>query len=427
MQTLKYRIEPIQREVFSNGLTLLVQPLPGLVSVSVGLSVKTGSRDETRQEMGWSHLIEHMLFQGTRRRSMRELARVLTAVGGYLDACTGRENTTYYAKVPASYLSLALDVISDMLTNYRFNSSSLEKEKRIILEEIRMYEDAPDELIHDRFAQALWPNHPLGRPILGTRAGLKNVTCRDLRKYLQRHYQPPNLILAIAGNVRPAEASKLAKRYFGKPAQQEERAEPGPPVAALAFKSRKEHRRLEQLHICIGFKGLPYEDKRRLTAAALSNILGAGTNSRLFHEVRERRALAYSIYSFMDFFRDTGAAGVYLACHPRKFKHAMQIVHDELRSISTRLITDQEWHDVREQMQGGLLLSLESSSSHMWQMLQEEDYLQKHAGIPAVLRALGRISKQDILDLARDLFLEAPMTSAMIGPLPKTPFPDISI
>ncbi len=422
----------MQREVFSNGLTLLVQPLPGLVSVALGLSVKTGSRDEARPEMGWSHLIEHMLFQGTKRRSMRELARVLTTVGGYLDACTGRESTTYYAKVPASGLSLALDVISDILTNYRFNSRSLEKEKRIILEEIGMYEDTPDELIHDHFAQALWPNHPLGRPILGTRAGLKNVTCRDLRAYMQSHYQPSEMILAIAGNVRPAEAVRLAKRYFGKPATSGKLAEPGPPVPppavpAQAFKSRREDRSLEQLHICLGVKGLAYGDKRRLTAAALSNILGAGSNSRLFYQVREKRALAYSIYSFMDFFRDTGVAGIYLACNPGKLKHVMQIVCDELRRISTRLISDQEWHDVREQMQGGLLLSLESSSSHMWQMLQEEDYLQKHSSIPAVLRVLGRISKQDILNLARDLFLKAPMTSAMIGPLPKTSLSDISI
>ncbi len=377
--------------------------------------------------MGWSHLIEHMLFQGTRRRSMRELARVLTAVGGYLDACTGRESTTYYAKVPASHLSLALDVISDIITNYRFNPHSLEKEKRIILEEIGMYEDAPDELIHDLFAQALWPNHPLGRPILGTRAGLKNVTCRDLRAYLQRHYQPSEMMLAIAGNVRNLKASRLAKQYFGNLVNQGRSSEQGPPVPAPAFKSRRQHRRLEQLHICVGVKGLPYADKRRLTAVALSNILGAGSNSRLFYQVRERKALAYSVYSFMDFFRDTGVAGIYMACHPGKLKHAMQIVRDELRRIATRLISDREWHDVREQMQGGLLLSLESSSSHMWQMLQEEDYLQKHSGIPAVLRALNRISKQDILNLARDLFLEAPITSAMIGPLPKTPLPDISL
>ncbi len=417
----------MQREVFSNGLTLLIQPLPGLVSVSLGLSVKTGSRDEARPEMGWSHLIEHMLFQGTVRRSMRELARVLTAVGGYLDACTGRESTTYYAKVPSAHLSLALDVISDMLTNYRFNPRGLEKEKRIILEEIGMYEDTPDELIHDRFAQALWPRHPLGRPILGTRAGLKNVTCRELRAFMRRHYQPPRMILAIAGNVRSAEACKLAKKYFGNLSGQGKIAEPGPPVPAPVFKARREQRRLEQLHICLGVKGLAYGDKRRLTAAALSNILGAGSNSRLFYEVREKRALAYSIYSFMDFFRDTGVAGIYLACNPGKLKHVMQIVCDELRRISTRLISDQEWHDVREQMQGGLLLSLESSSSHMWQMLQEEDYLQKHSSIPAVLRALGRISKQDILNLARDLFLESPMTSAMIGPLPKTSLSDISL
>jgi len=403
------------RTILANGLTVLVQPLAHLASVSVGLCVTTGSRDETPSETGMSHLVEHMLFQGTRRRDTRELARVISAVGGNLDACTGRESTAYYAKVPARFFRLAMDVLSDMIMNSRFTSAHLQKEKQIIFEEIRMYEDTPDELVHDLLFQAFWPRHALGRSILGTRKNLLAIKRRDLLAFTRSHYQPGRMILAVAGNVSPEEVVKSAIHYFGSmssfDAEQTSAAVAPKPVFNQIIRSRD----LEQVHVCLGILGLPFSDQRRIYALALSNVLGGGTNSRLFFEVREKRALVYTIYSFMDFYRDTGIGGVYFACHPGKVKETLKIVQAELYRISTQLITDRELKDVREQMRGSYLISLESSSTHMWNMIHQEMYLKKHPDQATILETIARIRKSDIRKLAQSMFLNVPIAVAAIG------------
>ncbi len=401
-----------------NGLTIVVKSLPHLASVSVGLSVDIGSRDEQPHESGLSHLIEHMVFQGTRRRSTRELSRVISAVGGNLDACTGRESTAYYAKVPSRYFHLALDVLSDMLRAARFQPAKLKKEKQVILEEIRMYEDTPDEYAHDLFFQALWPKHPLGRSILGTRETLLNLKRPQVMDFLQRHYHPGRIILAVAGNIQPATVVQAARQYLGSMPLAKRSGTEAPPARWLGGRHLLRRRKLEQVHLCLGVGGLPYTHKQRWVALALSNIMGGGPNSRLFYEVREQRALVYTIYSFMDFYRDTGLAGLYLACHPRKARRAVRLVRDILYRLTTRPITDQELRDVREQMCGNYLISLETSSTHMWNMIQHEMYLHRHPKQKAILKSIMQITKSDILSLARSFFQRAPVASAIIGPVP---------
>ncbi|MEW6516696.1 MAG: pitrilysin family protein [candidate division FCPU426 bacterium] len=405
------------RITLPNGLLVLVQPLPHLASVSLGVNVAVGSRDEREPERGLSHLVEHMVFQGTRRRDTRELSRVLAAVGGHLDAATGRESTTFYAKVPAPHFSLALDVIADMLRHPQLPERELRKEKRVILEEIRMVEDAPDEYVHDLLFQSLWPRHPLGWPILGTRRHLRAAHRADLAGFMARHYQPGKMILAVAGRITPAAAAAEARRLLGRLAKTPGPAAPAPALPKSGARALVQRRSLEQVHVCLGVRGLAYASPQRLASLAVNSILGGGPNSRLFYEIRERRALVYAVYSFVDYYRDTGLAGIYLACHPRNLSEALKRVQEETHRLASAGPTAQEGRDIREQMRGNLLISLESSSTHMWNLLQQEMYLQSHPTPAQVLREIDGLSRAGLAAAMRSLFLKAPVCSAAVGPI----------
>lgn len=417
----------LHRELLPNGLTLLVQPLTGLASVSIGLVTRSGSRDETPGEAGLSHLAEHMLFQGTARRDTRELSRVISAVGGNLDAYTSRESTAYYTKVPAAHLGLAMDVLADMTAHSRFAAPLLEKEKGVILEEIRMYEDEPEELVHDLFSQALWPDHPLGRSITGSRSELLRVHRRALVDFVRRHYQPRRLILSVAGRVSLDEVRDLAWRYFGSLRNGGTGGGAGPSVPPSAALQVVQERKLEQVHVVLGAEGTRYADPRRLTALALSNVLGGGPNSRLFYEVRERRALTYAVYSFLDFYRDTGVIGIYFACGPRKLNETLRVVGEELFRLSRRPVSGRELRDLKEQMRGNLLLSLENSSNHMWRMVQHELYLRSHPGLRATLSEIDRLNADDLQRLAHDLFFTGPLSMAVVGPVGPRYLPQLDL
>jgi predicted Zn-dependent peptidase len=411
-------MKKFERCLLDNGLTLLIQSLPSLTSASLGVVLNTGSRFENGAEAGLSHLLEHMMFQGTPRRDTRELSRVLNAVGGNLDAYTSRESTAYYAKVPAIHLELAMNVLADMLSHSSFTPRSLEKEKSVIYEEIRMYEDEPEELVHDLFSQTLWPKHALGRPIIGTRSQVKRHTRTGLRQYWQAHYRPERMLVSVAGNVSVDAVKKMTRRFFGSwPRESSFKRAPIQPVPPVRSTRSLTVRKQEQVHICLGTQSIPYSDPRRLALLGLSNVLGGGTNSRLFYEVRERRALAYSVYSFLDFYHDAGVAGVYAACHPRKTKETMEVIESEIHRLLTRPISRQEWLDLREQMKGNLLLSLENSSTHMWRMVQNEMYLKMHPTLKATLRAIERLSREEVQQVARDVFGVRPITVTAVGPI----------
>ncbi len=405
----------IVRQLLPNGLTLLVQPLPSLSSVSVGLQLLSGSREETPQEAGLTHLIEHLLFQGTAGRSMRELSRVISAVGGQLDACTGRESMTLYSKVPPEHLGLALDVTADMIFDPAFRPASLAKEKAVIAEEINMVDDTPDELIHDLFLQALWPGQGLGRSILGSLANLNRFTIPEIKNFMKRFFKPSNMILAVAGRVSAAKVLSLANTYFatGRPSTPvttwlQEKNQPARPLW--------EKRQLEQVHLCLGVKAFAYADPRRLGAIALSTILGGGANSRLFYEIRERRGLAYAVYSFVDFFRDTGMIGVYAACQKKNFTRTMTVIKEQIGRLVKYGVSTSELDDVKAQLKGNLKLSLESSSSFMWSMLQQESYLKKQPSLASVLKSIDRLTQQDLKKIAQTLFAHQPLVPAVLGP-----------
>lgn len=409
----------LYRSRLQNGLTILVQPLHNLESVSVGLSVGVGSRYESLGNAGMSHFVEHMLFQGTQRRDVQELSRVISAIGGTLDACTGRESTVYYAKVPGRHFTLAMDVLADMVLHSRFAGSAMQKEKNIICEEIRMYEDSPEDWVHDLLFQAMWPRHPLGRSILGTPPSLRAIQRPDVLRFMRANYLPQNMILSVAGSVTPAQVVKQARRWLGESVLPGRNRVAAPGALQPDFNHLIHRRPLEQVHVCLGVLGMPFTNAKRLTALALSNVLGGGANSRLFYEVREKRALVYSVYSFMDFYQDTGIGGIYFACHPKKVKEALRVIQTEITRLASSPITSREYQDVREQMCGHYVISLESSSTHMWNMIHQEMYLHAHPSPAGVLKAIGRISKTGIQKLAQELFVNKPVAAALVGPVTK--------
>lgn len=411
--------KPVSKTILPNGLTLLVQPLPSLASVSVGLQLLSGSREESPAEAGLTHLIEHLLFQGTGKRSMRELSRVISAVGGQLDACTGRESMTLYTKVPPQHLGLALDVMADMIFNSALRPSSLAKEKAVITEEINMVDDTPDELIHDLFLQALWPNQGLGRAILGSLDNLNQFTIPLIKAFMQRYFDPSNMILAVAGKVSPARVSALAKTYFAVSGVAHADGQVYPGEESQPSQPLWEKRTLEQVHLCLGVKAFAYADPRRVAAIALSTILGGGANSRLFYEIRERRGLAYAVYSFTDFFRDTGLIGVYAACQKKNFAQTMAVIKEQIDHLVSRGVTAAELADVKAQLKGNLQLSLESSSSFMWSMLQQETYLHQQPSLGSVLKTIDQLTRQDLKKIAQTLFSNQSLIPAVLGPYPK--------
>lgn len=398
-----------------SGLVLLVQPISHVASVSVGLQINVGARDERMCESGIGHLIEHMLFQGTSKRSVKSLGRIISAVGGQLDACTGRESTVIYAKLPAEHLSLALDVIADMIFHSTLDPVQLRKEKAVINEEIRMVEDTPDELIHDLFSQALWPKQSLGRSILGTKRSLARINRSQIKDFLQSHYQPNQMILSIAGQVTVPQCQTLVEKWF-RPKKQRPQSVSCPSEITSPSQSIWKKQRLEQVHACLGVTTFPYADARRLALIALSTILGGGANSRLFFSIREQRGLSYNTYTFTDFYRDTGLFGVYIACHRKKLNTAMNIIKYELNKVVKHGVSERELKDVKNQLKGNLIISMESTSSYMWSMLNHETYQKSHPTMKQLLLDIDQLTGQALKQVACDCFKNRSLIAAVLGP-----------
>jgi predicted Zn-dependent peptidase len=424
-QEVAMRPHPITGKLFDqvhhatlpNGLTLLFAPMPFLKSVSLALSVKVGSRYESSTDAGVSHVLEHMLFQGTKKRDTREIARAITVVGGYLDASTSKENTAYYAQVPAEKLELAMDTIADLIRHPRLGTRELQKEKNVVLEEFRMVEDTPDDYIQDLFLSALWPRQALGRPILGSKTVLKNLRRAKLVRFWREHYHAENMTVAVAGNTHWPQLLRLAKKHFGaiQGGMQPSQSPPALPAAhpRVVVKIR-DH---EQVHACVGTYGIAFKDNRKYAALAFSQILGGGPHSRLFFEIRERAGLAYSIYSFVDFFQDTGVHGIYLACHPGKMELALHLVRREVRRLLHGKLTSKEVRDIKQQLRGNVILAEENPVNNMWSMIHEHEYLGTHLTQAEILAAIDGLDAQSIQAAGHAFFPPQGQFAAIVGPV----------
>lgn len=390
-----------------NGLTLISQDMPHLRSISIGVWVLVGSRYEKPAHMGISHFIEHSVFKGTKKRSALKIAKVLEEVGGSLNAFTSKENTCYYANILSEDLSLAVDVLADLVTGATFGDKEMEKEKLVVAEEIRDNEDSPEEFIQDEFYSGIFPNHPLGFNILGTQATVHNFTRDAVEDYYRKYYVPSNMIVSVAGHFDQKELETLVlKRFRFLKARTNRSYWPSgfKVYSSRAFKGRRRRisRKISQAHVCMGFPlRMAYDHPKKFEMLALNTIIGGGMSSRLFQRIRERNGLAYSIYSFLDFMFDTGLFGVYLATEKKKVDRTVDKVRDELRRLVSQPIRPHELKMAKSQIKASLLFGLESTSTRMIRLAKNEIYLRRKLNVAELASRVDRMRIDDMESMAR--------------------------
>jgi predicted Zn-dependent peptidase len=402
--------------VLDNGVRVVTERMPSAKSVTVGVWVNVGSRDEEQGEEGFSHFIEHMLFKGTRTRSAMQISREIDALGGEMNAFTGRETTTFYVKVLDQHLSQALALLSDLFHHAKFASKEIEKEKQVVLEEVRMVEDDPEDLAQDWHMEQALNGHPLGRPILGQAAVIRGLRRERLLHFVEAHYHPSETVISVAGNFNMKELVPLLSRYFGnftKPQRPKLNRWPSEIHAGL-YTRRKP---LQQAHLCLGLKGLRLDHKDRYALHALNAAVGGSVSSRLFQEVREKRGLAYSIYSYASSYSDTGALTIYAATRPREAARVIDLVRREMKRFHRQGIDREELQRVKEQIKGGLMLSVESTQSRMSKLAKDELYHGRHLSLEEMTTEIDRISGNQILRLAHELFSSESLSVTVLGPI----------
>lgn len=402
------------RDVLPNGVRVVTERITYVQSVSLGIWIGAGSRHETDAQAGISHFIEHMMFKGTHRRSARDIAEALDAVGGRMNAFTDKEYTCYYAKVLSEHLPLAFDVLSDMLLNSRLDEEEVERERNVVLEEIKRHDDSPEDLIHDIFAQALWPGHPLGRPVIGTPEVVASFQADQLRQFMDRWYTPDAIVVAAAGNVQHAQVVELADRYLGGLSGST------PSVQLTVPQAQPGHthvtRTTEQVHICVGTAGLPFDSEDRYAMAVLDTAYGGGMSSRLFQEIRESRGLVYSIGSYSSSYRQAGLFAVYAGTSRETAGEVMRLVAEEEARLRTDGITAEELERAKMQIRGSLLLGLESMSTRMTRLGKSELYFGRIITVDEVLAGVQAVTLDDVQRLAAKLLQDGRHTVAAIGP-----------
>jgi len=390
--------EPFSKTVLPNGIRVLTEHMPHVHSVSLGIWVAAGSRDENDADSGISHFIEHMLFKGTRQRSALDIAKSFDQMGGLSNAFTTKENTCFHAKVLDSHLDRALELFADIILRSKFDSDEMEKERQVILQEISMVEDSPDDLIHDLFTASYWPGNGLGRSILGTSETVSAMAPERLKFHVARAYAGPTLLLVAAGSVDHHRLVDRVAGLFGDippRADLPRRTRPKPNLGASVI--RKD---LEQAHLLIGFEGPSATDPGRYPAMLMNVILGGSMSSRLFQEIRERRGLAYSIYSFLSAYEDVGTLGVYAGISPDEIATVTEIIQEEIAKIAREPVDPDELDAARDHVKGGLLLSAESTDARMTRLAKNEITLGKFVSYEEVLQALDAVTGEEIMTLA---------------------------
>ena len=349
--------------ILNNGLRIVTEKIPYLHSVAIGIWVKTGSRNETIQNNGISHFAEHMFFKGTEKRTAKQISETLENVGGQINAFTSKECTCFYTKTLDTHFELAFDLLADIFFNSKFDNKELELEKNVILEEVNMYEDTPEDIVHDLLSETIYKSS-LGYPILGSQKNIKEMTSDKLKEYIKQNYLPQNIVISIAGNFEDDKVDNLIDKYFAhwnvenKQKQYYKQTE---------FNSGEliRNKDIEQTHICIGFPGIENSHEDFYSIVAMNTILGGGMSSRLFQEIREKRGLAYSVYSYVTAYMKEGYFTIYAGINPKNEDQVVEIIEKEINKIRKKEINEQEISNVKEQLKGNFLLGLESSTSIM--------------------------------------------------------------
>jgi predicted Zn-dependent peptidase len=415
----------IRRTVLPGGLRVVTESMPTVRSVAFGIWVGVGSRDETASLAGSSHFLEHLLFKGTKRRTALDIAAVMDAVGGEMNAFTAKEYTCYYARVLDTDLPLAVDVVCDMVTSSLITTEDFESERGVILEEIAMHDDAPDDIVHDAFAKALFGDHPLGRPVLGSVDSITGVARSSVHGYYKRRYKPSQMVVAVAGNVDHARVVRLVRKAFGE--QLSGDVAPAAPRAGsrapvLLGGVQVTRRPTEQANLVLGTGGLARTDERRFALGVLNNALGGGMSSRLFQEVRERRGLAYSVYSYHSQYADTGLFGVYAGCAPARVSEVLALCREQLDLVVSQGISAEEIARGKGQLKGSLVLGLEDTGSRMSRLGKGELVYGEQLTVDEVIARIDAVSTDDVRAVADDVLAESTLGLAVIGPFDDVDF-----
>ncbi len=409
--------------VLPGGLRVVTEAVPGVRSAAFGVWVGVGSRDESVPEHGASHFLEHLLFKGTRKRDALEIAAVMDAVGGELNAFTAKEYTCYYARVLDADLPLAVDVVADLVTDALVAPSDVESERGVILEEISMHDDDPGDVVHDAFAEALYGDHPLGRPVIGTVASIEALSADAIAGYYRGRYTAPEMVVSVAGNVQHDDVVRLVSAAFpsseGVPAPLRPYAPPPQLTGSVV-----EDRPTEQAHLVLGMHALDRSDERRWAMSVLSTALGGGMSSRLFQEIREKRGLAYSVYSYASTHHDAGMFGVYAGCSPSRVDDVLSLIREQLSLVADNGLTDEEVARAKGNLRGSLVLGLEDSGSQMSRIGKAELVHGEVLPIEQLLSRTAAVTPDDVRALADDV-LRRPLSLGLIGPFPDRDFAEV--
>jgi predicted Zn-dependent peptidase len=412
----------VRRSVLPGGLRVVSEQVPGVRSVAFGVWVAVGSRDERPATAGTSHFLEHLLFKGTRRRTAREISEAMDAVGGEMNAFTAKECTCYYARVLDADLPLAVDVVSDLVTSSVITAADVEVERGVILEEIAMHDDDPGDVVHDTFAEALWGDTPLGRPVIGTVESIEGLSRDTIAGFYRRRYDLPHTVVAAAGALDHDALVGLVAQAFGPllggdAAPAPLRATDRRPVSHARV--REVPRRTGQANLVLGTSALRRDDPRRFALSVLSGALGGGMSSRLFQRVREERGLAYSVYSYTEAHADTGLFGVYAGCAPGKVAQVLALVRSELADVAEHGVRDEEVRRSQGSLRGSLVLGLEDTGSRMNRLGKAELVHTEVLTPDQVLERISAVTPDDVRAVAQDV-LTRPLSLAVIGPYGRT-------
>lgn len=408
-----------EKTILPNGVRVVTEHVPGVRSVTIGCWLSVGSRDESVPESGLAHFVEHMMFKGTVRRSAREIAETMDATGGQLNAFTSKEATAYHARVLDQHVPVAMDLMADMLLHSTFASDELDREKEVILEEIGLMEDSPEDLVHELFDAHMFGDHPLARPVLGTRDKVERHSREDVMRFVRTHYTPSKLVIAAAGNVTHEHLVSEVHRLFGHlegttpPLRVNSTPNYAPRRVAISKDS-------EQVHITVGAPGLRRGDDRRYAMELLDIIVGGGMSSRLFQELRENRGLVYSTYSYSAMYTDTGVFGVYAATRPERAGEVVALIEKELAAIARGAISAEEVNRAREQAKGSLTLAMESTASRMGRLAGSELWNERYVSPEELIQRLDAVTVDDVSRLAAELLDPGRLSVVTLGPVPET-------
>ncbi len=411
----------VRRTVLPGGLRVVSEQIAGARSSAIGVWVGVGSRDETAKLHGASHFLEHLLFKGTTERSALDISIALDAVGGEFNAFTAKEYTCFHARVLDEDLPLAVDVLGDMITNSTITDEDVEAERDVILDEIAMHDDDPDDVVHNLFAEQAWGREsPLGRDIAGTVLSIEALTRAQVRRFYRRHYTAPNMVVAVAGSVDHTALVRQVRRAFGRNGFLDGDAVPAPPRTSgrgsrITPGTVEATRPFEQVNLVLGMKGMARGDERRFALGVLNTALGGGTSSRLFQEVRERRGLAYSVFSFASHHADSGIVGVSVGCLPSKLDEVLATVRTELLRVAAHGISAEELARGKGQLRGGLVLGLEDSGSRMSRLGKSELVHDELLSIDEVLARIDAVTLDEVSTVAAEIFSQ-PEILAIVGP-----------